>query len=243
MRPLIGITTSLFEGDASRPNRAVLNGAYIRAVEHAGGIPVLLSPHHTLESTRELLDVLVGVVLSGGGDVDPARYGQSPDLTVVGVSETRDSYELSVIEMAMAREMPLLLICRGLQVFNVAMGGTLIQDIPITGPLHSQPQPRGEATHLVRIDPAARLAKVLGSERLMTNSMHHQAIDRPGDGIVPVGWAEDGVIEGAEMPGYRGWLLGVQWHPEELTPGDGPSEALFAAFLGAGAAFGSRSQS
>jgi len=190
----------------------------------------------------ELLDMLGGVVLSGGGDVDPARYGQQPDSTVIGVSANRDSYELSVIEMTMARELPLLLICRGLQVFNVAMGGTLIQDIPITGPLHSQRQPRHEATHAVRVSPGSQLSQVLGSERVITNSMHHQAMDGPGEGIVPVAWAEDSVVEGFEMPGYGGWLLGVQWHPEELTPGDGASEALFAAFLAAAADYRARTK-
>src|SRR5690606_7785519 len=127
-------------------------------------------------------------------------------------------------------ELPLLLICRGLQLFNVAMGGTLIQDIPITGPVHSQPQPRNEVTHAVRVAPGSQLGRVLGCELVMTNSMHHQAIDRPGAGIVPVAWAEDGVIEGFEMPGYGGWLLGVQWHPEELTPRDEPARSLFEAF-------------
>ncbi len=231
MRPLIGITTSLFEGDPLRPNRAVVNGAYIRAVEHAGGAPILLSPHHTLESTRELLDLVAGVVVTGGGDVDPALYGQAPHPTVEGVSQTRDSYEASVIELAMARELPILLICRGLQLFNVVKGGTLVQDIPITGPVHSQKRPRHEVTHAVNLTPGSKLAQVLGGERVMTNSMHHQAVDRPGEGIIPVAWAEDGVVEGFEVPGYRPWLLGVQWHPEELTPQDDAARSLFAAFL------------
>ena len=231
MRPLIGVTTSLAEGDPARPARVILNAAYVRAVEHAGGVPVLLSPYHSLETTRELLAAVAGVVLTGGGDVDPARYGEVAEATVGGVSGLRDSYEASVIGLAMARELPLLLICRGLQVFNVAMGGSLVQDIAITGPEHQQDAARTEVTHSVRVAPGSRLGAIVRAETIGTNSMHHQAVNRAGRGVCPVAWAEDGVVEGIEMPGYSGWLVGVQWHPEELSPHDPGACALFQAFL------------
>lgn len=247
MRPLIGLTTSLYEGDPSRPNRAVVNAAYISAIEAVGGVPILLSPHHTAASTRELMDIVSGVVVSGGGDVDPARYGQSPDPTCTGISVLRDEYEAEVIALAMERELPLLLICRGMQLFNVIRGGTLVQDIPASqaespdrhgggGPelqqiIHSQEVARHIATHSVRVTPGSKLATTLGSERVMTNSMHHQAVDRTGEGVEVVAWADDGVVEGYEMPLYPGWLLGVQWHPEELVSGNAAAHALFTEFL------------
>ncbi len=231
MAPLIAVTTSLIEGDPARPQRVALNAAYIRAVEHAGGLPLLLPPYLSESTIAALLERADGVLLTGGGDVDPARYGEERHASVSGVSAARDSMEFFVARQAIERERPVLLICRGMQVFNVAMGGSLFQDIDIRGPKHRQDEARHETSHAVRIAPGSRLASIVGADSIRTNSMHHQAVKVLAPGVVPVAWAEDAVVEGIEMPGYASWLVGVQWHPEELSPHGDSAVALFRAFI------------
>ena len=233
--PLIGITTSVTTGTS--PERAYVNGAYIEAVQAAGGIPLLLTPHFTPEVQAALWQRLDGLVLTGGGDIEPARFGQARHPTVDDVSPARDDLELGLTRRAVADAVPLFAICRGMQVLNVALGGTLVQDILSERPgalEHSQKAPRHEATHPVKVlGEGTRLGRVLGALEVEVNSMHHQAIERLGDGLREVAWAPDGVVEGLEMPDEERFVLGVQWHPEELVGHDEAARNLFAAIVDA----------
>lgn len=233
--PLIGITTSVTVDKV--PERAYVNGTYIRAVQAAGGIPVLLTPHFTPEVQAALWQRLDGLLLTGGGDIDPARFGEARHPTVDDVSPARDALEIGLTHRALDDAVPLFAICRGIQVLNVALGGTLVQDIPseIPGALtHGQQAPRDEPTHPVKVmGEGTRLGRVLGALEVEVNSMHHQAIKRLGDGLTPVAWAPDGVVEGVEMPGDERFVLGVQWHPEELVGRDAAARNLFAAIVDA----------
>jgi putative glutamine amidotransferase len=233
--PLIGITTSVTVDKT--PDRAYVNGAYIRAVQAAGGIPVLLTPHFTPEVQAALWRRLDGLVLTGGGDIEPARFGEAGHPTVDDVSPARDDLELGLTRRAVAEDVPLFAICRGIQVLNVALGGTLVQDIPSEWPnalAHAQSAPRHEPTHAVKImGEGTHLARVLGALEVEVNSLHHQAIKQLGDGLREVAWAPDGIVEGVEMPGDDRFVLGVQWHPEELVPHDPAARSLFDALVDA----------
>jgi putative glutamine amidotransferase len=233
--PLIGITTSVTVDKV--PERAYVNGTYIRAVQAAGGIPLLLTPHFTPEVQAALWQRLDGLILTGGGDIEPARFGEPRHPSVDDVSPARDELELGLTRRAVTDDVPLFAICRGIQVLNVALGGSLVQDLPSEWPnalVHSQKAPRHEPTHPVKVmGEGTRLGRVLGSLELEVNSMHHQAIKRLGDGLREVAWAPDGVIEGVEMAGDDRFVLGVQWHPEELVGHDQAARNLFAAIVDA----------
>jgi putative glutamine amidotransferase len=233
--PLIGLTTSVTVG--TMPERAYVNGTYIKAVQAAGGIPLLLTPHFTPEVQAALWQRLDGLVLTGGGDIAPARFDETPHPAVADVSPARDELELGLTRRALADDVPLFAICRGIQILNVALGGTLVQDIPSEWPdalVHTQKAPRHEPTHAVKVmGEGTRLGRVLSTPEVEVNSMHHQAIKRLGDGLREVAWAPDGVIEGVEMAGDARFVLGVQWHPEELVGHDQAARNLFVAIVDA----------
>ncbi|HEY2995020.1 MAG TPA: gamma-glutamyl-gamma-aminobutyrate hydrolase family protein [Methylomirabilota bacterium] len=233
LAPLIGITTSVTVDKS--PERAYVNIAYIRAVQDAGGIPLLLPPHLTAPVQAALWERLDGLVLTGGGDIDPARFGQARHPKTDDVAPARDELELGLTRRALDEDVPLFAICRGIQVLNVALGGTLVQDLPSERPssiAHSQREPRHESTHAVKVmGEGTRLGRVLGSLEVSVNSMHHQAIDRLGFGLREVAWSPDGVIEGVELPGDDHFVLGVQWHPEELVGHDQAARNLFTALV------------
>jgi putative glutamine amidotransferase len=236
MLPLIGVTTSVSVGLS--PERAFVNASYLRAVQSAGGIPVLLPPQLVGDAREQLWRRLHGLLLTGGADIDPARFGELPHASVYDVSAARDELELSLVGEALEAEVPVFAICRGIQVLNVALGGTLIQDLPSeigTQIAHSQPAPRHEPTHAVSVSGETRMADVLGAHDVRVNSFHHQAIKKLGRGLRDVAWAEDGVIEAVEMPDARGLVLGVQWHPEDLVPHDPAAANLFRALVEAAA--------
>jgi len=241
-RPLIGLTTSTTADGAPGPTppRAHLNDAYVRAVQQAGGIPVLLPPSLDEHAVDALWDRLDGLLLTGGGDIAPQRFGEAPHPTVADVSEARDRVEIALTERAVAAGRPLLAICRGIQVLNVALGGSLVQDVSSeigTTIAHGQKAPRHVPTHPVKVmGEGTRLAATLGGLEVEVNSMHHQAIKRLGRGLREVAWAPDGVIEGVEMDGGRSLVLGVQWHPEELVGRDPAARNLFAALVAAAGA-------
>lgn len=204
---------------------------YVRALLDAGlrrDEIVLMAPGETPSGDFD------GVILGGGGDVDPARYGQAarPDARV-DVDAGRDATDFALFDRAWESKAPILGICRGLQVINVALGGTLLQDLPTERPsdvLHEAP--RAEKTrrdHPVTVAGPSRLQEIAGGDALRVNSRHHQAIDAAAGELAVTGTAPDGVIEAVEGRDGR-WLVGVQWHPENLA-GDGPSERLFAAFV------------
>jgi putative glutamine amidotransferase len=233
--PLIGLSTSVTVG--TEPERAYTNAAYIRAVQQAGGVPVLLPPQLDADSLDVLWSRLDGIVLTGGGDIDPRRFGETPHASVYDVSAARDDLELTLSRRSVEDDVPLLAICRGVQVLNVALGGTLYQDIPSDIPgslLHSQKAPRMEPTHPVKVmGEGTRLGAIAGAPELAVNSMHHQAIRTLGEGLRDVAWAPDGVIEAVELPGDDRFVLGVQWHPEELVGHDDAARRLFAAAVDA----------
>jgi putative glutamine amidotransferase len=229
-RPLIGVTTSATAGEA--PERAYVNAAYLRAVEEAGGVPVLLPPQLTPEAVEALWARLDGLLLTGGGDIDPARFGQARHPRTDDVVPARDALEIELTRRAIAADAPLLAICRGIQVLNVALGGSLIQDIASERPgalAHAQTAPRPTPTHAAKVmGEGTRLGAALGALELQVNSFHHQGLDRLGDGLREVAWAPDGIVEGVELPGAR-FVVGVQWHPEELVGHDRAARGLFAA--------------
>ncbi|HEX6079146.1 MAG TPA: gamma-glutamyl-gamma-aminobutyrate hydrolase family protein [Methylomirabilota bacterium] len=232
--PLIGVSTSITVG--ASPERAYVNSAYLHAVQQAGGVPVALPPQLSSASMRQLAGDLQGLLLTGGGDMDPALFGETPHATLYDVAPSRDTLETSVLHVALDRGLPVLAVCRGLQVLNVALGDSLHQDVgtdPGTQMAHSQKEPRDQPTHKVKLTPGCRLAATLGADELEVNSMHHQAIKRLGRGLTAVAWAPDQIVEGAEIGDPSRFVLGVQWHPEELVGHSEPARRLFAALVAA----------
>jgi putative glutamine amidotransferase len=233
--PVVAVTATarLVEG----VERVRLNAAYVRALESAGLVPIVVPPSGSPESVLRVLDVVAGLVLSGGEDVDPSRYGATPHPEVGPVNCARDDTELALLGRARALGLPTLAICRGIQVVNVALGGTLVQDLPserqgITA--HDVDDERDSRVHGVRIDPDSYLASVLGAQSLGVNSIHHQAVDRLGEAMRVNARADDGTVEGVESDDPNWWMVGVQWHPEELTTTPEPwDRRLFAAFAAA----------
>ena len=231
---LIGITTSVTVDKT--PERSYVNASYLRAVEGAGGIPVLLPPHLSAQARRALWERLDGVLLTGGGDIDPARFQESAHPTLIEVSPLRDALEIEMVERALDDDVPLLAICRGLQVLNVALGGTLYLDLPTDKPspvAHSPKEPRDQPPHAGQImGEGTRLASSGGVSEMEVNSFHHQGIKRLAENLREVAWAPDGVIEAVEMEGDR-FVVAVQWHPEELVERDPAARSLFAALIAA----------
>lgn len=232
--PIVAVTATVREADGIA--RVRLNQAYVRALEASGLVPMIVSPLVDQAFVPALLRRVDGLVLTGGEDVDPARYDDERHHTVERVSAERDATELALVGAARELRLPTLAICRGMQVVNVALGGTLVQDIAssIAGALpHEQVETRTARTHDVTVDEASRLAAALGASRLAVNSMHHQSVARAGEGLRVTARARDGVIEGMESDDPAWWMLAVQWHPEELTTNGPWDEALFAAFADA----------
>lgn len=224
MKPRIGITVSLTIHD----ERAVeaLERAYVDAVIRAGGVPLVL-PACDPSEVEAVAGCLDGLLLSGGGDVDPARYGAMISPEVKGVEPERDAWELALVAYALKVGLPVLGTCRGAQILNVAMGGTLVVHLPdVTSNEHCQRDRWGEEVHDVAVQKASTLRAVVGLEVIGVNSLHHQAVDQVGTGLRAVGWADDGVVEAVEGIGTTP-VLGVQWHPE-LLPGHEGHPALFA---------------
>jgi putative glutamine amidotransferase len=204
----------------------LLPANYAEQVAAAGGIPVLLPPLPGIAAAVRRLD---GVLLTGGGDIDPGRYGAQPHPATSRVSQARDTAELEMLDAAVAAGKPVLGVCRGMQLVNVARGGTLCQHL--RGGAGHTPSPGTFGSHPVRIEAGSRLAGILGANGAGVDvpTAHHQAIDRLGDGLVATAWAEDGVVEAVERAGTGGpFLVAVQWHPEA---GEDPRliKALIAA--------------
>jgi putative glutamine amidotransferase len=227
--PLIGITAG---NDPSQPDHYVLRWDYVRSVEFAGGVPVVLAPSGAALHPA-LLSRLDGLVLTGGLDVSPALYGEAPHPAVTKSSAERDEFEIKLIREALATDLPLLAICRGLQILNVALGGRLVQDLPSlvgTSVSHDdRGRPRIGLAHRVRIVAGTRLRTLLGEDDVPVNSFHHQAASALGRGLVATGFAPDGVVEGVELPAAR-FVVGVQWHPEAFWR-EGRFASLFRALV------------
>jgi putative glutamine amidotransferase len=216
--------------------RTRANVSYTEAARAAGLRPFIL-PVLGPEDAEAMLDGMAGLILTGGEDVDPAHYGSAPHPALGDVHAGRDAFELALVRAARARRLPTLAICRGVQVANVALGGTLLQDLPSerpTGIAHDGSWARSARVHELRVAVGSRLAEAIGVTNATTNSMHHQAIARLADGLRAVAHAPDGVVEGVEWTGDDWWMAGVQWHPEELVATtEDWDRALFAAFAAA----------
>jgi putative glutamine amidotransferase len=234
--PLIGITgyNSRAFDPPHRPTFA-LGQQYAGAVQAGGGLPVVIPPTLGEHELHELFARLDGLLLSGGGDIDPANFREPMHFTTKEISAERDHAELALARWALAEDKPVLAICRGIQVMNVAAGGTLVQDIPSQIPnalthSHSEDTPRDFIAHTVHVDADTRLANILGATEVATNSWHHQSCKEPGQGIVYTAWSPDGVVEAAEVPGHR-FAVAVQWHPEEMFRERPDMLALFRALV------------
>jgi putative glutamine amidotransferase len=214
IRPLIGITSydEPVAWGAWNVDAVLVPTAYVRAVERAGGRPLVIPPADN--GVAETLAVLDGLVFSGGGDVDPDAYGAEPHNETRGVNSKRDEAELALLRAALDRELPLLAVCRGSQVFNVALGGDLVQHLPeLVGHDRHLHTPGEFADHDVRLEPATRVGAILG-DRAPVKSHHHQAFGRLGGNLREAAWADDGTLEAIEDP-TRPFAVGVLWHPEE----------------------------
>lgn len=221
MRPRVGITAAVERisyGAWSGVEAALSPIGYVRAVSEAGGRALLLPPDpEGAERPEELLGLLDALVLTGGaGDIDPALYGQRPHPETGPIQPGRDAFELSLARAAVERDMPVLGICRGMHLLNVAFGGSLEQHLPeVVGHEGHRRVPGRFSEHEVSLEPGSLAARACGGERVRVKSHHHQGIAEVGEGLIPTGWdAEDGTVEAIEMPGKR-FVLGVLWHPEE----------------------------
>lgn len=218
-RPLVALSaSSALPRGAGRPARVGVNVPYVDALQRAGLIPLIVPPTLAAEDVRTVVASVAGVVLSGGEDVDPALYGALPHPASEAPHAGRDAMELALVEAARKARTPLFGICRGLQLLNVALGGTLVQDLHSErpGPIaHACDDARPRRVHSVSVTEGTRLAEVIGDTTLDVNSLHHQAIDLLAPALHVSARAPDGVIEAAEtQDGW--WVLAVQWHPEEL---------------------------
>ncbi|MEK7599675.1 MAG: gamma-glutamyl-gamma-aminobutyrate hydrolase family protein [Patescibacteria group bacterium] len=238
MLPLIAITSGEIT-DHDFPWAPVAYGkahTYTDAIAHAGGVPVLVPLIDDIKLLRRLYDACDGIMFSGGNDLDPSSYGALVSPETKDTSPRRDKQELQLFKWALEDNKPVLGICRGMQLMNVAVGGSLHQDINASVPdahNHAASADREDFSHLVHtlnIDAESDLAKIMGNN-IQTNGLHHQAVDVLGEGFVATAYAEDGVIEAIEMPAKQ-FMIGVQSHPEALESGVQPIWAkLFKAFV------------
>jgi putative glutamine amidotransferase len=235
MRPAVAVTASYSKDPEAGFE---LRSSYVRSLEQAGGLPLIVAPGRPEEAAL-YLERVMGLVLTGGSDVDPALFGEAPHPALRRVVPERDAFEIALCREAVRRDLPVLAICRGQQVLNVALGGTLYQDIAseVPGALaHRADGERWETSHEVVLAPGTRLRSVLGGDRFAVNSFHHQAVRDVAPGlIVSARSPVDSIIEGLESPTHR-FVLGVQWHPEDFVGRSRAFEPLFEGFLGTCAA-------
>ncbi|GAB6179598.1 gamma-glutamyl-gamma-aminobutyrate hydrolase family protein [Desulfotomaculum defluvii] len=228
MVPVIGITSSYDE----QTGRTFLAQYYVDAVEAAGGLPIILPCTLSESNVSSLLKSIDGLILSGGVDVDPLQFGQEPHPNMGEICPERDKFELTLTRQVLAQDLPLLAICRGVQVLNIAAGGTILQDIEsnMQSPVkHSQQAPKWYGTHTINISPGSRLSGIWG-ERIVVNSYHHQAVGILGEGFVVNARSTDGVVEGIESI-TNSFVLGVQCHPECMWHKDERIFELFKRFV------------
>jgi len=232
-QPLIGITSSLIH---KRSGSLVcqVGQAYITSVQKAGGIPTMIPVGMDILSLDSLLSRLDGVLFTGGADIDPQRFNAQTHPKVYGVSPERDALEFSLIEKVLAGDKPMLAICRGIQVLNVACGGKLYLDIQDQMPNALKHDwfpgfPRDKLAHTVSLTPGSQLNEIFGVDEIPVNSLHHQGISQIGKDLTATAYAPDGLMEGLEVNGNL-FAIGVQWHPESL-PDDQNQQRLFQAFI------------
>ena len=224
--PFIGITTYGRNAD----DEFTLPAVYVEAVRRAGGIPLLIPPGETC--LEDLLQGLDGLILSGGGDIDPAHYGSAGHPTVYMVDAERDTTDLELARRVVLGRAPILCICRGQQLLNVAMGGTLVEHLPdeLSGELQHRDEPDKPTAHTLRVLPDTHLAHLIGDGEMHGVSWHHQAIRTLAPGLTVTARAADGTIEGVESKDHP-WLIAVQWHPEMSAANDPRQQRLFDEFI------------
>jgi putative glutamine amidotransferase len=223
-KPLIGIGSDVVQKQGER-DRAFVYTTYIESLKRAGAVPVLIPPQP--ENAADLAETLDGILLAGGDDCDPSEYGEEKHPSCETMDPRRQKNDLGLARLARERGIPTLGICLGVQVMNVAAGGTLIQDI--TSDIDHASEPSDRHRHDVHIDAATKLGRILGDQEFNVNSSHHQAIGRVADGLRVTAKAPDGIVEGLEDPSHP-FYVGVQWHPEDM-PGESSASAIFGAFV------------
>jgi putative glutamine amidotransferase len=228
MKPVIGIGSDILTTPGER-DRAFVFATYVDSLRRAGAIPVLIPPQP--ENTADIVEELDGILLAGGDDCDPALYGEDRHPTVETMDTRRQDNDLSLARVARERGIPTLGICLGVQMMNIAAGGSLIQDIgsQLKTEIEHVSDPEDRARHDVIIEKGTQLSSILGGGRFNVNSSHHQAIKQVGRGFRVTAQAPDGIVEGLEDPQLP-FYLGVQWHPEDM-PGENSASALFGAFV------------
>jgi putative glutamine amidotransferase len=230
-KPMIGISMANIDNEVGM-RQAILAVNYIEAIQQAGGIPYLIPS--CLTDLSDIMPLLAGIVLTGGNDIDPSHYGETPSPALMPGDPERDRTEIQLLKLAMENQLPILGICRGMQLINVLLGGSLIQDLPTElGPKGAQHRipPKMAHHHMVTVDVGSPLAHIFNETHMSIVSWHHQAIKRLADGLVPCAYAEDGIIEAVVMPEYPAWLVAVQWHPEALLANYPLQKKLFTAFI------------
>jgi putative glutamine amidotransferase len=232
--PRIGITPDVSVSVSAKEPVTIIQARYARAVEQAGGVPLILPPLPSSRTVRAMIESLDGLVVSGGNfDIHPKFYGERPLAALGDIKEERTEFELGLIALALARDMPLLGICGGAQAINVALGGSLYQDIDTQYPNrieHQRSQLKDRGGHTVVIHERTKLRKIVGKPRLEVNTTHHQAVKTPGKRLVVNATAEDGIVEGIESIAHS-FVMGVQWHPEFLVHRDAMQRKIFAALV------------
>jgi len=231
-KPLIGLTSSRIPNQDGFPTFAV-NETYSRSISTAGGIPILIPLDLSESDLDVLLDRVDGIVFTGGYDIDPRKYGGQSHPKVMQIDQARDETEIYLVKIMVERGMPMLGICRGLQVINVAMGGSLyehlLQQFPGSIEHDNHDKPRDYLSHLVRVEKNTLLAQILTNNQVQVNSLHHQGVRKPGNHLHPTAYSPDGLVEAFELPGAA-FGLAVQWHPEELQDHEA-QRRLFQAFV------------
>lgn len=223
MRPVIGIT-----GNYNCDQRSVwVRDYYVNSLIKAGATALILPPAREADLLQSYLHICKGFLFTGGGDLDPFYWGEMPRPGLGEINPLRDAFELALARQVLQENIPILGICRGCQVLNVAAGGSLVQDIE-SGLLHDQNAPKDYPIHAIVVSKDSLLNQVLNSREIRVNSFHHQAVKNPGQGFKICAWAADGVVEAIESRGHK-WAIGVQWHPECMT--DEFSQRLFAEFV------------
>jgi len=234
--PVIGITADFAEGNAQKKSEATsfLAQRYYRAVEQAGATPLILPPLSSSPAIRRALELLDGLIISGGGfDIHPSYYGEKPIHELGLVKAERTEFELDIALAALKKDLPVLGICGGEQALNVVLGGSLYQDIAVQVPTageHQQSKNKTEGGHRVTISDGTRLRAIVGRSSLEVNTTHHQAVKQLGKGLISDAIADDGLIEGIEATHSR-FVIGVQWHPEVLAPRRQAHRRIFDAFV------------
>jgi putative glutamine amidotransferase len=228
-RPVIGIA------DTYRDGTCYVSRTYIEAVLKAGGIPVVMPLIRDDSLIVELLKSIDGIIFPGGGDFDPAYYKEKPIAQMGSINAPRDTFEIRLLHLASENNIPVLGICRGLQLINITFGGSLYQDLPAQyydkSVAHRQKSSSNEPSHSVIVEDSTVFSKIVGDKILMVNSSHHQAVKRLADGFTISGRSADGIVEAMEKIDSANWILGVQFHPEQLVNKDKTLLKIFQEFI------------